>query len=308
MVEYSVLIKNSSVVDGSGRAPYKANIGIVEDRVIAVGDVKGDAVNEIEGSGLTAVPGFIDSHSHGDRSVLWFPECENYVFQGVTTMVTGNCGLSPAPLRDIIPLPGNEGIEYMMDIEPHKYYPEHTVFPRERVNEVMMEKVGWPIDWYSMGDWFDRVEGKGVSINIAPMVGHGTVRSTVMGDDFKRHSTRQERDEMSSLIRQSLNDGCIGLSVGLDYDPDVYADREELVEHVSILKEYGAIFVPHSRRTGRRRNTAGAAPHNPIDGIHEVIDICRAAGVRMNIAHIYVGWRVTPGGSDIMSAANRRAA
>lgn len=308
MKELSVLVKNASIVDGSGRAPYRATIGISDGKVTTVGDLAGDSVREIDASGLTAVPGFIDSHSHGDMEVLFFPKCESYVFQGVTTMVAGQCGMSPAPIGENISLPGIAS-EYLMELEPYKYYPAHTVFPRERVNQVMKEKFGWTVDWYSMDDWFRLLEKKQISMNIATLVGHVTVRSTVMGDDFQRSSTKAERDEMGELIRKSLEEGCIGMSVGLDYDPDTFADREELVEHCRIVSEHGAIFVPHSRRTGRRRNvSAGYRLPNKIDAISEVIDLCRASKVKMNIAHIFTGWYVSPEGyPNMLEEANRKA-
>lgn len=307
MVEYSVIIKNAQVVDGSGKAPYKANIGIMGSKVAEIGKVNGDAITEIDAAGKVAVPGFIDSHSHGDFSVLFYPKSESYVYQGVTTMVTGNCGMSPAPLGDMIGLPG-EAAEWQYELEPYKYYPKHTKFPREQVNKIMQEKYGWIVDWHSMDDWFKKVEKKQISINVATHVGHVTVRNTVMGDDFERPATKEERTEMGDLIRKSLDEGCIGLSVGLDYDPDTFADREELVEHVKIAAEYGAVFVPHSRRTGRRRNVvAGQRPQSKIDAINEVIEIARAAKVRMVIAHLFTGWNITPEGPPMLEEANRLA-
>ena len=160
-----------------------------------------------------------------------------------------------------------------------------------------------------MGDFFELLEKEGASSNFAPLVGHGTVRGCVLGEDYKRHSTKKEVDEMSGLIRQAMEDGCIGMSTGLDYDPDVFASRDEIVEHVKILNDYGGIFCPHSRRTGRRRDVAaGHRQHDKIDGINEVLDICRATGVRMNIAHLFTGWYVTPQGyPHVIEEANRRA-
>ena len=106
MTELDLLIKNANVVDGSGKPVYKASIGIKGDKVSSVGEVKGDAKKTIEAKGLTAVPGFIDAHSHADRSVQFFPQCESYLFQGVTTFVGGQCGMSMAPIGDMINLPG----------------------------------------------------------------------------------------------------------------------------------------------------------------------------------------------------------
>lgn len=308
MSEFTLIIKNASVVDGSGKAAYKADIGVKDEKVAVLGEVKGDAVKEIDAKGLIAIPGFIDSHSHGDMNLLFFPKCESYVFQGVTTMIAGQCGMSLAPIGDNITLPGIAS-EHLMELEPYKYYPSRTVFPREQINQLMKEKYGWIVDWYSMADWYKRVEEKKISMNIASLVGHMTVRRTVMEDDFKRPATKDERDEMGHLIRQSLKEGAIGLSVGLDYDPDTFADREELVEHCKIAAEYDSIFIPHSRRTGRRRDQGrGHRRPDKIDAINEVIDLCRASGVKMNIAHLFTGWYVNPSNSpDILEEANRKA-
>jgi N-acyl-D-amino-acid deacylase len=306
--EYSLLIKNATIVDGSGKSPFKGSIGVKGDKVAAVGTVKGDAAREIDGKGLTAVPGFIDSHSHGDIDVLFFPKCESYLLQGVTTMVAGQCGMTLAPIKEKTTLM-SVAEDYLEEIEPYKYYPKRTVLPREEVNAIMKEKFGWTIDWHSMEDWFRVVEKKKISMNMATLVGHVTVRRTVMEDDFERPSTRDEKDEMGALIRQSLKDGCYGMSVGLDYDPDTFADKEELVEHCKIVAEHGGIFAPHSRRTGRRRNiAAGHKQHDKIDGILEVIELCRKSGVKMNIAHLFTGWNILPQGyPSILEEANRRA-
>jgi len=313
MSEFDVLIQNAMIVDGSGKPAYKGSIGVKGDRVVAVGPVTGDAKDVVDASGLTAVPGFIDSHSHGDLSLPYYPLCENYVLMGCTTFVGGNCGVSPAPIADMTSVPERLH-KYLLELSAYKYYPPWSTstiqfWPRDQVNELMKKEYGWTIDWHTMGDYFKFLEKKGISANYAPLLGHATVRKLVMGEDYKRPSTKTEQAEMVGLIRQGLDEGCIGMSVGLDYDPDIFADREELVEHVSILKEYNAIFVPHSRRTGRRLDIAmGHRMPDPVDGLREVIDICRAAGVRMNIAHIYTGWYITPaGGPPILEEANRRA-
>ena len=306
--EFDFVIKNAKIVEGTGKKAYIGSIAVSGDRVKAIGDVEGDAKMVIDATGLNALPGFVDSHSHNDGLLLWYPRCESYVMQGVTTFVGGQCGGSPAPLGDQIPVLGRLR-EYLFEFVPYKYYPKKTLYPIDQVNEWMKEKFGWTIDWRTMGEYFERVEKTGISMNYAPLVGHRTVRMCVMGEDYKRHSTKVERAEMGGLIRQALEEGCIGMSAGLDYDPDVFASREEIVEHVSILNDYGAIFCPHSRRTGRRRGiSAGARPHDKIDGLREVIDICRATGVRMNIAHLFTGWYIRPqGGPDILEEANRRA-
>jgi len=308
MEEFDLIVKDSTIVDGSGKSAFKGSLAFKGDKVASVGSVKGDTKKVIDASGLIAIPGFIDSHSHADTNLLFFPKCENYALQGVTTFVGGMCGITPAPIKDMIPLYGRAD-EYIDELIQFKYYPEKTLFPREKVNQLMKEHFGWTINWETMGDFFKVVEKKGISVNYIPFVGHGTIRELVMGEDFKRDSTNTEKAEMASYIKQGLDDGCIGLSAGLDYDPDVFASREELVGHISLLKEYNGIFCPHSRRTGRRRDvTAGQRVHNKIDGINEVIDLCRATGVKLNIAHLYTGWYITPtGGPYILEEANCKA-
>ncbi|MBN2334482.1 amidohydrolase family protein [Candidatus Bathyarchaeota archaeon] len=308
MEEYSVLIKNVKIVEGTGKQAYQGSIGVSKDKIAALGAVKGDAAKEIDGKGLTAVPGFIDSHSHGDFGIQYFPKAESYVLQGVTTMVTGQCGMSQAPIGDKIPLPGIAS-DYLLEVEPHKYYPKRTMFTREEVNALMKEKFGWTVNWHTMAEWMKVVDKMDISMNLANLIGHNTVRNTVLGDDFERPSTKAEVDEMSGLIRESMDAGCFGMSIGLDYDPDTFATTEELVEHCKVIAEYGGVFSPHSRRTGRRRNiAAGHKQHEKIDGILEVIDICRKSGVKMNIAHLFTGWYVSPQNyPSILEEANRWA-
>ncbi|MCW4048363.1 MAG: amidohydrolase family protein, partial [Candidatus Bathyarchaeota archaeon] len=308
MGELSVLIKNTRIVDGSGKEAYEGSIGIKEDKIVSIGKVKGDAVREIDAKGLLAVPGFIDSHSHGDFGVMFFPKCESYLHQGVTTMIVGQCGMSLAPIGDYIRLPGIAS-DYLMEIEPHKYYPKRTVFPRGEVNDLMKEKFGWTVDWSSMDEWFKAVEKIGISMNMATLVGHSSVRHTVLKDDYERSSTDEEIAEMSRLIEESMDAGCYGMSVGLDYDPDTFADKKEIVEHCKIIAKKKGIFAPHSRRTGRRRNIgAGHRQHDKIEGIYEILDICRESGVKMNIAHLFTGWYVNPQGyPSIFEEANRKA-
>ena len=303
MVEYDVLIKNASIIDGSGKAEYNGSIGIVGDKVHSVGDVKGDAVKIIDASGLKALPGFIDSHSHAEGMLLFYPGAESHIMQGVTTFVGGQCGGSPAPIADKTGLPGLLS-DYMMEIAPYKYRPETRKFPREMVNELLKEKFGWSIDWETMGEFFKRVEDNGISINYVPLVGHGSIRSVVMGEDYKRDSTKEERGRMHEYIHQAMKDGCIGLSTGMDYDPDVFASREEINESVMQLKEYDGIYCPHWFRTGRRVGvTASTRVPDRIQGLLDEIETYKKTGVRLHFAHLTSGWEVTPRPPDHIEKA-----
>jgi len=306
--EFDILIKNATIVDGSGKKAYTGSVAIVGNKVKALGEVMGDAKKTIDATGLTAVPGFIDAHSHNDGLLLWYRRCESYVMQGVTTFIGGQCGGSPAPIGDQIGLPGRLG-EYLQEYVPYKFTPGKEVFPIEQVNEWMKEKFGWTIDWRTMGEFFEVVEKKGISMNYAPLVGHGTIRRLVMGENYKRHATKVEIAQMEGLIRQAMDEGCIGMSAGLDYDPDVFADvQNEINKHVAVLKEYGGIYCPHWRRTGRRRDIgAGFRRPEKIAGIHECIETCRVTGVPLHFAHITTGWYIEPSAPEELEEANVRA-
>ena len=186
MTEYDILIKNATIYEGTGKKPYKGSIGVKGDRVESIGEVKGDAERTIDAKGLTAVPGFIDAHSHADWSLLHFPDCQNYIMQGITTFVGGQCGGSPAPLGEYVRIP--RGLQDKLpDLDPYKFYPNQPYYHIDQINQWMDQEYGWNLDWTTMAGYFKRVEKTGVAVNFAPLVGHGTVRTKVMGLDFKRH-------------------------------------------------------------------------------------------------------------------------
>ena len=306
-MEYDVLIKNATIVEGTGKKPYKGSLAVKGDRVVETGAVKGDAAETIDAKGLTAVPGFIDAHSHVDWALLWFPKTESHVMQGITTFVGGQCGGSPAPLGEYIQVPWLLQ-DHLLDLEPYKYYPRTPWHKLEQVNDWMKEIYGWTLDWETMGGFFERVEKTGISINYAPLLGHGTVRTKVMGLDYKRHSTEDEREQMHELIHQGMEDGCIGMSAGLDYDPDVFADQEEIVEAVAQIKDYGGVYCPHWRRTGRRRGVAaGHVANEKITALMECVDVYKRTGVRLHFAHLSTGWEIHPTAPPELEEANLKA-
>jgi N-acyl-D-aspartate/D-glutamate deacylase len=158
-----------------------------------------------------------------------------------------------------------------------------------------------------MGDYFEKVEEKGISINYAPLVGHGTIRTKVMGLDYKRKSDRSEREKMHELIHEAMKDGCIGMSTGLDYDPDVFADQNEIIDAVSQLKDYDGVYCPHWRRTGRRRGiAAGHTPNEKITALLECVEVHEKTRVRLHYAHLSTGWNIQPTPPHELEEANLR--
>jgi N-acyl-D-aspartate/D-glutamate deacylase len=303
-MEYDYLIKNVKIVEGTGKKAYNGSLAVKDDKVAGTGDIKGDAVREIDGKGLTALPGFIDAHSHADWALLWYPKTQSHVMQGITTFVGGQCGGSPAPLGEHVRIPWLLR-DYLVDLEPYKYYPRKPYYNLETVNEWMDQIFGWTLDWKTMGGYFEAVESTGISINYAPLVGHGTIRTKVMGLDYKRHSDESERAEMHELIHEAMKEGCIGMSTGLDYDPDVFADQNEIIEAVSQLKEYGGVYCPHWRRTGRRRGiAAGHTPNEKITALLECVEVHKKTGVRLHYAHLSTGWDIHPTPPPELEEAN----
>jgi N-acyl-D-aspartate/D-glutamate deacylase len=302
--EFDVIIQNVNIVEGTGKSPYRGNIGIREDKIHELGNFLGDSKKVINGENLTALPGFIDAHSHADWNLLWFPNCESYVLQGVTMFIGGQCGGSMAPINEYYKMPPMLG-DHFFDIKPYKYYPEKELFTIEEINEWMNSIFGWEIKWRTMNGFFEEVEKTGISMNYAPLVGHGTIRNCVMGMDYKRNSTKSEQEEMHEYIRQAIEDGCIGMSTGLDYDPDVFASHEEIIESVRVLNDYDVIYSPHWRRTGRRRDVkVGHIPNEKITALMDCVKVHKETGVRLHFAHLLPGWDVYPPGFEDMERDN----
>ena len=292
LADFDIKIVNARIVDGVNKE-YVGNLGVKDGRILEAGTVSGDAERAIDADGLYALPGFIDPHSHGDWGFAWYPNCESGVMQGCTTVVAGQCGGSPAPLNEYIRPPAVIWDE-IYEKNPYIYHGK-SLYHIDEVNEVLEKKYGWAIEYRTMAGYFDKITSQGISINYVPLLGHGTVRFHVMGEDYKREATAAEVSEMKELIHRGMLHGCRGLTSGLDYDPDVFATREEMDECVSVLKEYDGIYSPHWRRTGRRRNIKmGSFSAEPIEGIHEVIETARKTGVRLNIAHLAPGWHTVP--------------
>ena len=292
MADFDVKIANAKIVDGVNKE-HIGSIGVKDGRITEAGNIDGDAAHVIDADGLYALPGFIDPHSHGDMGFAWYPNCESAVMQGCTTVVAGQCGGSQAPLNEYMRAPGVISDE-IYEKYPYIYHGK-DLFHIDEINELLEAKYGWGIKYRTMSEYFDKLISQGISINYVPLLGHGTVRFYVMGEDYKREATQDEVSQMKELIHQGMMDGCRGLTAGLDYDPDVFASRAEMNECVSVLRDYDGIYSPHWRRTGRRRNIKmGSYSAEPIEGIREVIETARQTGVRLNIAHLAPGWHTVP--------------
>jgi N-acyl-D-amino-acid deacylase len=211
-----VCIRSATVVDGTGAPPYEADVGLLEDRIAAVGNLRDEPARvNVRAEGLVLAPGFIDMHSHSDESLLRDPRGLSKLLQGITTEVTGNCGLSPAPAAQAS---GN----FLGSEAP--------LFP-------------------TMAQYLTDLESRRPAVNVAPLVGHGAVRHAVMGDE-DRPATAQEMERQEALVREAMEAGAWGMSTGLIYPPGVYTPTEEIVALSRVMAPYGGVYFTHLRSEG----------------------------------------------------------
>ncbi|MBC7339380.1 MAG: amidohydrolase family protein [Firmicutes bacterium] len=293
MRDFDIIVSGGQVLDGTGAAGFPGWVGVRGDRIAAVGALPVPegvrAGRVLDAAGLAISPGFIDIHSHGDETLLLYPEAPSAVRQGITTFVGGNCGFSPAPLGDQWVLSFWE-FDWWHEVAPYKYY-EPTMRPLEAVRRKAAEKHGLDIDWRSFGEFLARVEAARPVVNYVPLVGHNALRTMVMGTDYSRPARPEEISAMRDLLRQALEEGARGMSTGLDYEPGGYAETSEIVELARVLPEFGGIYATHWRRTGIRKGTPQPAL---AQGLKEAVEIGRQAGVRVQVSHLLPAYRIFP--------------
>ncbi len=250
MLDYK--IKNANIVDGSGKPAYRGTVGIRDGKLTFHTDE--DAREELEAEGLFLCPGFIDSHSHSDRYIGTDPEIISLckISQGITTEVTGQCGSA------LFPVPPTRR-EQMRD-----YFTED-------MNQEQLDNV---TRFQTFSSYLDYVREQKLAVNFAFLQGHSTLRLAVMGYE-NRKPTENELEEMKSLLRESMEAGCLGLSSGLIYVPGVYADTEELIELCKVIRPYGGIYATHMR----------SESDHVTEAVKEAIRIAEEAGVPLVISH-----------------------
>ena len=248
---FDLVIKGGLVVDGTGNPWLRKDIGITNGKITRLGHITEDSGETMDATGMIVSPGFIDLHNHTDFSILAYPSAESYIMQGVTTAVVGNCGLSLAPLE-----------------------PDKLALLKRYVSPFLRAGFDYGWEWRTLAEFYQKVEKQGTSLNLAPLVGQGTIRLAVKGFD-STGSSAEEMNQMKKLLAQSLEDGAFGMSTGLIYPPGCYSSTEELIELASVLREYGAIYTTHMRNEGDRL----------IEALEEAIEIAEANGIPIEISH-----------------------
>ncbi len=193
-MDYDLLIKAGTVVDGSGLPGFRADVGIKSGKVADIGRLKGSAKRIIDATGLVVAPGFIDHHTHLDAQLLWDPYGTSAPEHGITSVIAGNCGLTLAPVAE----GGEEDlVQSFVRVE---------AMPRKAL------EAGVPWGWHSFGDYLDALDGH-VGVNVGVQVGHIAVRHQVMGDEAtERSATEAEIQQMQALVRDGIRAGALGFS------------------------------------------------------------------------------------------------
>ncbi|MFW6597506.1 N-acyl-D-amino-acid deacylase family protein [Propionibacteriaceae bacterium Y2011] len=245
-------ITGAQLVDGTGAPARPADVRVGGDRITAVASpgtaphAGGEPV--LDATGLVLTPGFIDIHTHSDVSVLHDPRAQSKVRQGVTTEVVGNCGFSPFPfnpdrLTDHLDLLAGIGDD---PIEP---------------------------DWHDLTGYAAAVTGRGVALNVAPLVGHGQLRLAVHGVEQVR--TAEGLTEMAALLTTLVEQGAWGMSTGLTYTPSSYGDPDELVALCRVLGQYDRLYATHARGGG-------------ANAIAETARVARDSGAAAQFSHLAI--------------------
>jgi len=262
MTAFELLLRGGTVVDGTGSPARPADVGVLGDRILAIGELDSiadaDVASVLDVRGRVVAPGFIDPHGHSDGSLFLDGALASHLHQGFTTQLSGNCGESLAPITDA----GRELVDLALranDLEAH---------------------------WSTFAEYLDRVAEQPLGPNVAFLVGHGTIRGSVMGAEA-RPASPPELTAMVAALEAALDAGAIGLSSGLIYAPGMHAPPEELETLAAATARRGGLYATHMRN-----EAAGL-----FRSLEEAIATVRAAGegARLQVSHLKCGSRAVWG-------------
>jgi N-acyl-D-amino-acid deacylase len=292
-MDFDLVIANGMVIDGTGKARFRADVGIRDGKIVAVAAGQRLAARQtLDASGLVVAPGFIDVHSHSDW-ILPLPDHDEtlapLLLQGITTVVAGQCGFSPAPVTE-------------------------SSAPLLDDSAKMMRERDFPYRWRSMAEFLETLERDGVTINTAVLAGHCALRYAAMGDAANTAAlpSPEAVDGLCDLTRQALREGAFGFSAGLAYVPGVFARDEELLPILRTVADEGGVFTVHGRAyswiSPLYRPLVGGTAHN-IRSVRELLDLARQSGVRLELSHqIFVGRRTWRTYRTVLRAIEQAAA
>src|SRR3954468_2405773 len=255
--QFDVIIANGRIVDGTGAPWFRGDVGIVGDRITAIGALgNATAGTRVDASNLTVAPGFIDLLGQSEFNVLVDGRAASKIMQGVTTEVTGE-GSSIAPVNDRL----------IADASPNAKH------------------FGVVQDWRTLGDYFKRLQERShTAINVATFVGAGGIRNYVIGKD-DRPATSAELAQMKQLVANAMQQGALGLSTSLQYIPDRFASTDEIVQLATVAAQYGGVYFTHQRSESARI----------FESHDEVFTIAERAKIPAEIWHLKTAYKANFG-------------
>ena len=288
-MEYDLLIKNGSVIDGTGSATKQADLGIKDGIIVSIGQIEGDALETIDAKDLVVSPGFIDIHTHFDPQLCWDGHATPSIEHGITTVVTGNCSLSLAPIK------GKEDADKIVSMFGVIEDIKKTTFD---------EAV--PFSWQSFPEYLDHIRPK-LGINVGALIGHSAIRLFVMGPESQeRDATQEEISKMCDIVREAMQAGALGISssyVDIDENgdpvPSRFAGFDEKVALAQAMGESG-------------RGIWQVVPYFPdmkqqLNNIKELGDISLAANVPCSLQPV-LSSPTSPNAEELIEALEKEQA
>ena len=273
---HDIIIKNGLIIDGTASRPFEADLAVKGQHICQVGRIKDTAAEvTINAGGCAVAPGFIDMHSHADFSLPVHPTADSLLHQGITSAVVGQCGLSPAPLLE-------ETRQAVVGALGGFFSGVARTLP-------------WD-EWNTFEDYLAFLTGRGVSLNVLPLVGQGIIRASVMGFGEGR-ATPDQMAKMKAEVSKALDQGAIGLSTGLIYPPGSFTATEELIELTQIVGERKGFYFSHIRGEG----------DTLLEAVAEAIRIGRESGAAVQISHFKAArqsnWAKSPQALELIRRA-----
>lgn len=245
-----LIIRHAEIIDGTGRPRFQADVVVQQDRIVLIGDAtEWTAEHDINAANLLLTPGFIDTHTHDDRVMLSNGAMVPKLSQGVTTVITGNCGISLAPTPK-------------------------TLTPPITPPMNLLDSKGIWFNYPTFASYVQALGETPPTTNSALLVGHTTLRIAVMSD-FDRPATAEEIAAMKTLLAEAMQAGAIGLSTGLAYEPAFMSSTEEVIELAKVASQYGGVYCTHLRDEG----------DEVMEALEEAFFIGREANLPVVISH-----------------------
>lgn len=249
MPAFDLVIRNGTVIDGTRKKRFKADVAIKDGKIARIGKIGASSAEEIDARGRIVSPGFIDAHTHDDRLMLSAPDMAPKASQGVTTVVAGNCGVSLAPAPAGMPRP----VPIPLDL---------------------MDPSGAWYRFKTFREYVGALKDAPPATNAALLVGHSMLRVQTM-DNLERPASKAEIRAMQKLVDEAMRSGAIGLSTGLYYEPAIAAPTEEVIEVCRPLKKRKGIYCTHMRDEA----------DGVLDSLDETFRIGREVGVPVVVSH-----------------------